>query len=177
MVYFFSCITFVNSNLLKEFTMVNIDDFTNKLEKLLDYYNLTASSFADKIGVQRSSMSHLLSGRNKPSLDFVLKISEEFPEVDLYWLLLDKGEFPKESFGETQKSEIKAKPEVSNLTSDLFNQSGKEDEYLNKDVASYSQNSKAKEYDNNVMHNFTTDIEKIVVFYTDGTFKQYKPKK
>ena len=54
--------------------MVNIEDFIKRLEKILDYYSLTASSFADKIGVQRSSMSHLLSGRNKPSLDFILKI-------------------------------------------------------------------------------------------------------
>ncbi|PZQ78296.1 MAG: XRE family transcriptional regulator, partial [Flavobacterium johnsoniae] len=51
--------------------MVNTEDFIKRLEKILDYYNLTASSFADKIGVQRSSISHLLSGRNKPSLDFI----------------------------------------------------------------------------------------------------------
>ncbi len=63
--------------------MVNIDDFVKRLETLLEYYNLNASSFADKIGVQRSSLSHLLSGRNKPSLDFILKILEVFPEVDL----------------------------------------------------------------------------------------------
>jgi hypothetical protein len=37
--------------------------------------------------VQRSSLSHLLSGRNKPSLDFILKIVDVFPDVDLYWIL------------------------------------------------------------------------------------------
>ena len=77
--------------------MVNIDDFVKRLESLLEYYNLNASSFADKIGVQRSSLSHLLSGRNKPSLDFILKILEVFPEVDLYWILNGKGTFPKTS--------------------------------------------------------------------------------
>jgi transcriptional regulator with XRE-family HTH domain len=76
--------------------MVNIDDFVKRLESLLEYYNLNASSFADKIGVQRSSLSHLLSGRNKPSLDFILKILEVFPEVDLYWILNGKGTFPKQ---------------------------------------------------------------------------------
>jgi transcriptional regulator with XRE-family HTH domain len=75
--------------------MVNTDDFIKRLEKILDYYNLNASSFADKIGVQRSSLSHLLSGRNKPSLDFILKINDVFPEVDLYWILNGKGNFPK----------------------------------------------------------------------------------
>jgi plasmid maintenance system antidote protein VapI len=65
--------------------MVNTEDFI-KGSKLLDYYGLNASAFADKIGVQRSSLSHLLSGRNKPSLDFILKILDVFPDVDLYWI-------------------------------------------------------------------------------------------
>jgi antitoxin component HigA of HigAB toxin-antitoxin module len=60
----------------------------------LDYYGLNASAFADKIGVQRSSLSHLLSGRNKPSLDFI-KILDVFPDVDLYWMINGKGSFPK----------------------------------------------------------------------------------
>ena len=50
--------------------------------------------FADKIGVQRSSISHILSGRNKPSLDFILKVTNEFTDVDIYWLLNGKGSFP-----------------------------------------------------------------------------------
>ena len=75
--------------------MVNIDDFIKRLEIMLDYYSLSASAFADKVGVQRSSLSHLLSGRNKPSLDLILKIVENFPEVDLYWILNGKGNFPK----------------------------------------------------------------------------------
>lgn len=76
--------------------MVNTEDFIKRLETVLEYYVLNAASFADKIGVQRSSLSHLLSGRNKPSLDFVLKVIEEFPEVDLYWILLGNGSFPKQ---------------------------------------------------------------------------------
>ena len=77
--------------------MVNTDDLIKRLEIILEYYSLNASSFADKIGVQRSSMSHLLSGRNKPSLDFILKIIDIFPDVDLYWILNGTGSFPKNS--------------------------------------------------------------------------------
>lgn len=77
--------------------MVNQEDFTKRLRKLLRYYDLSASAFADKIGVQRSSISHLLTGRNKPSLEFVLKINDTFPEVDLYWFLKGQGTFPKTS--------------------------------------------------------------------------------
>src|SRR3970282_2834155 len=75
--------------------MVNTEEFIKRLEIILDYYGLNASAFADKIGRHRSSLSHLLSGRNKPSLDFILKILDVFPDVDLYWILNGKGTFPK----------------------------------------------------------------------------------
>ena len=75
--------------------MINNSDFIKRLEILLEYYSLSASGFADKIGVQRSSLSHLLSGRNKPSLDFILKITEVFAEVDLYWILNGEGKLLK----------------------------------------------------------------------------------
>ena len=74
--------------------MVNSADFVYRVNKIMDYFQLSPSAFADKIKVQRSSISHLLSGRNKPSLDFVLKVVKEFDSVDLYWLLNGKGTFP-----------------------------------------------------------------------------------
>lgn len=77
--------------------MVNSEEFIKRLEKILEFYNLTAAAFADKINVQRSSISHLLSGRNKPSLEFVLKVVGSFPDVNLYWLLNGKGSFPSKS--------------------------------------------------------------------------------
>ena len=106
--------------------MVNIDDFIKRLEIILDYYNLSASAFADKIGVQRSSLSHLLSGRNKPSLDFIIKVIEVFPDVDLYWVLNGKGTFPKSEIKnlsiEEKKSIIKEEVILQNqsLETDLF---------------------------------------------------------
>ena len=53
--------------------MINSKDFTDRLKKMMEHYQISASMFADKVGVQRSSISHILSGRNKPSLDFILK--------------------------------------------------------------------------------------------------------
>ena len=75
--------------------MVNSKEFTDRLKKILEHHQLTASLFADRIGVQRSSISHILSGRNKPSLDFILKVTNTFTDVDIYWLLNGKGHFPK----------------------------------------------------------------------------------
>ena len=57
--------------------MVNSSEFIERLNLLLTHYGLTASQFADQIQVQRSSISHLLSGRNKPSLDFVMKVVQQ----------------------------------------------------------------------------------------------------
>ena len=67
--------------------MLNIDEFINRINELMEEYQLNASSLADKIGVQRSSLSHILSKRNNPSLDFILKINENFEKIDLNWLL------------------------------------------------------------------------------------------
>jgi transcriptional regulator with XRE-family HTH domain len=153
--------------------MVNTDDFVKRLEKMFQYYSLSASSFADKIGVQRSSLSHLLSGRNKPSLDFILKIIDVFPEVDLYWILNGKGNFPKTDKIEIPKTENGFAPISSNLKK----------ENLFSDIPSISENAIFEknnfENQNTALSSITkhdSKIEKIVILYSDGTFSEYKPK-
>lgn len=89
-------ITFVILKLLCILLMFDQQKFIARLQKIMNYYEINASTLADSLGVLRSSISHLLSERNKPSLDFVLKITEKYPEIDLYWLLYGKGTFPKE---------------------------------------------------------------------------------
>jgi hypothetical protein len=152
--------------------MVNTEDFIKRLEIILDYYNLNASSFADKIGAQRSSLSHLLSGRNKPSLDFVLKIMEVFPEVDLYWILNGKGTFPKITqtiFPPDNLSNKKVVPERSKPAEEnLFS------EIANTEPSPTLESKKEKvlpfpDADN------ATEVEKIVFFYKNGTFKAFIP--
>ena len=122
------------------FTMINKEEFTERLTTILKYYNLSAASFAEKIEVQRSSISHLLSGRNKPSLDFVLRTIHVFKEVNLYWLLKGEGSFPAK--------QTEQKKDTPTLTTNQTNT--KEPEKIN-----------------------TKSIDKIIVFYTDGSFKSY----
>ena len=133
--------------------MINTEAFTIRLQKIIDYYGETASSFAEKIGVQRSSISHILSGRNKPSLEFVLKILAAFPEVELYWLLNGKGEFP------AIKKPIDIKPETppSSIQEKIQFDTPKEN---NTEISETS--------------NMDKTIERIVIFYTDGSFKNYE---
>ena len=88
------------SNKIIKFTIVYMDKFTKRLLEILETNNLSASQFAEKIGVQRSSVSHILSGRNKPSLDFIIKTSSVFSDVSLNWLIhckkFDEPIIPKE---------------------------------------------------------------------------------
>ncbi|WP_294960202.1 helix-turn-helix transcriptional regulator [uncultured Flavobacterium sp.] len=151
--------------------MVNIDDFVKRLEAVLEYHGLNASAFADKIGVQRSSMSHLLSGRNKPSLDFVMKILEVFPDVDLYWLLIGKGSFPKNNSDETIESQKSSSPLPSNpnIENDLFSA-------IEINLEEEKRETKKSPVLRNENLNFEDEeIEKIVLFYKNGTFKAYSP--
>ena len=82
--------------------MVNSTEFAKRLQKVLDFYGLSATAFSEKIDFNRSTISHLLSGRNKPSLEFVMKVLNQFPEVGLYWLLNGTGNFPSTSSSEKE---------------------------------------------------------------------------
>lgn len=84
--------------------MLNTTDFALRLQQVMDYYKLNAAAFADTLEIQRSGISHLLSERNKPSLDFILKLIEKFPEVDMYWITQGKGSFPRKEFKESGNS-------------------------------------------------------------------------
>jgi len=155
--------------------MVNTEDFIKRLELLLDYYGLNASAFADKIGVQRSSLSHLLSGRNKPSLDFILKILEVFPEVDLYWILNGKGSFPKNA--KENENQISAPKEMSSPTPILKNETtGDLFSHLELTVGkNIPEESKSSDSPSLPISSNENEIDKIVLFYKNGTFKSYKP--
>jgi transcriptional regulator with XRE-family HTH domain len=130
--------------------MINNSEFAERLKKIMDHHQLSAAAFADRIQVQRSSISHLLSGRNKPSLDFVMKVVREFKGVELYWLLNGKGSFPQEQQGTHTESK--------SISEDFPPVSQKEPE-RKPTKPSVSENR----------------IERIVVFYSDGTFKAYSP--
>ncbi|KJD32913.1 DNA-binding protein [Tamlana nanhaiensis] len=132
--------------------MINNENFIKRLQKVIEYYGESASSFAEKIGVQRSSISHILSGRNKPSLDFILKILHTYPEINLYWLFNGKGEF----FGEDENKSIKKELPKE----DLFS-------------ANYSELEKKQANINTSFEEKGKTIERIVIFYTDGTFKNF----
>ncbi len=141
--------------------MVNSEEFSKRLHVILDYYDISAAVFADAIQVGRSSISHILSGRNKPSLDFVLKIVQTYPEVEMYWLLNGKGTFPK---SETIDAPSSKKEDPATLLK-------------NDDIAETNKSiSRAVIPENSPMGNSTSTkkIKRVVLFYEDGTFEAFE---
>jgi transcriptional regulator with XRE-family HTH domain len=134
--------------------MVNSSDFGVRLQKILDYYHISATELSNQINFNRSTISHLLSGRNKPSLDFVMKVLQQFPEVELYWLLNGKGSFPSKiktstpTYSETEKTV----PVENNHISSINN--------IIEDTIPNTLND--------------NEVDRIVVFFKNGTFKSYK---
>jgi transcriptional regulator with XRE-family HTH domain len=119
----------------------------------MENHQLNAAAFAEKIGVQRSSVSHILSRRNKPSLDFILKIQAQFEEADFDWLLLgarQKGSPTLDLFGADPDtmSDQAIQPEKENTT---------------KSNVSESQTDHS-------------DIIQIIQTYKDGSFRVFLPK-
>ncbi|WP_430612333.1 helix-turn-helix transcriptional regulator [Flavobacterium sp. JP2137] len=170
-----------------------MDNFVNRLEFLLQHYEFTASTFADKIGVQRSSLSHLLSGRNKPSLDFIMKIYEAFPELNLYWLLKGEGDFSAENSPVIQTGSPSLFSEVLPIaapepSTDLSKQAVEKaveagvDSVVEKETATASTAPLVEEKFEDTPQALAIkkirpikEIEQIVIFYTDGTFSPYTP--
>tara|TARA_Y100000589_G_scaffold291166_1_gene294457 strand:- start:65487 stop:65906 length:420 start_codon:yes stop_codon:yes gene_type:complete len=137
-------------------------ELTDRIKYLMKLNNLSASAFADEIGVQRSSVSHILSGRNKPSLDFVIKVLNRFPNVSSDWLLL----------GKTDVTNVKQEPENKQKGSDVVKLTN----------VNNSQNTENKANEQNVDTNVNSnaskkEIKKIVIFYSDGTFEPYESTK
>ena len=71
-------------------------ELIDRFRYIMKINQLSASAFADEIGVQRSSVSHVLSGRNKPSLEFIQKVLKRYPKVDGNWLISGSTQIDKE---------------------------------------------------------------------------------
>lgn len=139
----------------------------DRLLLFLNKEGISATSFADEIGVQRSSISHILGGRNNPSFDFILKILTKYNYLSAEWLITGRGSMYKPG--------INAKGRNVN-DNDLFNS------HISNEVNNTNSNSKInqkteknnKNNDDNMVTN-VNKIEKIVYFYKNGTFKEYNP--
>jgi len=122
-------------------------ELIERLKIIIDLKEGQISKFADEIGVQRPNMSHIVAGRNKPSLDFLQKIIQRYPDINTNWLLNGIGSPVFEEEKELEKN--------------LF-----EEDLEAKMAESLAKKNKPKE----------KEIERVVVFYTDKTFETFESK-
>lgn len=171
----------------------------DRISKVIEYSNLTPSEFADEIDVQRSSISHITSGRNKPSLEFIIKIKSRFPEILWDWLITGDGEMLKSDAPVVEKEEIveeKTKPTslpdlFTLIDDDNFGITESEDRVLKQNPREFdiphpstidekindSQRLERThdEIINQVTGNQSDKIKRIVLFFESGKFESYEP--
>lgn len=143
-------------------------------ERLIEFLkaeNKSSAQFAEEIGVQPSGISHILSGRNNPSLDFVLKMLEKYKFISTEWLLFGTGSMYKENMIQSLFDDTDRKTtEVNKIQ--LDNELSKTE----KEIIT-SENNEAKNESDTRNMNKNAVVEKIVWFYDDNSFIEYFPGK
>ncbi len=152
----------------------------DRIKTIMAHYQLRAAQFSDAIGMQRSAVSHVLSGRNKPSLDFVLRIKRHFPEISLDWLTLGEGNMLTNGVSLSSSVSQNLFPEGPTPGSVALDVTGSEDK------AAASRNTKSLAAEPEVkdeemahygMHKPDSHVKWVLFVYDDGTFSEFKPRK
>lgn len=145
-------VTFVKRHVMKE-----------RLLQFLNAIQLSSSKFAEEIGIQPSGVSHILSGRNNPSYDFIVKILTRFPELNADWLLLGEGDM----FGESVKQ-----TDLFDDPNDFIKKSG---DVTNVKFTNMSDELSIRNQKDSKKSDLPYSTEKIIVLKSDGSFREYLP--
>jgi len=145
-----------------------------RILKLIEEEKITAAEFADRIGVQRSNVSHILNGRNNPGYTFIQKIIETFPTINSRWLLTGEGNMYE---GKGYPSENLIKPK------DLFDNQPPNNKVIaeNKPIENIPLNLTEKQVQTRkpekVIEKELVEkkVIKVLFFYDDHTFEDFRP--
>jgi len=121
----------------------------NRLAQFLKAENISQSQFADSIGVARASITHILSGRNRPGFDFIENMARRYPALNLEWFITGKGKM------------YKSAPEPIRALSENI-------EGENESISTLTLFDKVKDISNQ------RNISKILILYDDNTFQELK---
>lgn len=138
-----------------------------RLQQFLELEQLTPSRLADIMGIQRSGLSHILSGRNKPGYDFLNKLLKKFPQINAEWLITGNGKPYKEL-----NQNITPQKE----SSELFSYSADNEVIIQEDnVSQPFENHKTEIKTEEQSKN--KDVKRITLFFSDGSYKEFYPNK
>lgn len=130
-----------------------------RIKELISREKLNSAQFSTEIGIAPSSLHHIVSGRNNPSLDVIQKILERYPQINAEWLINGKG------------------PVFKNMVQgELFKSPEESIEMERKDVVPETKSPVISTTETEIQQKEPIKkIDKIVIFYTDNTFKVYIP--
>ena len=135
-----------------------MENFKDRLDHILRSKNLTAKKFAELMEIQPSNVSHLLSGRNKPSIDFLIKLKEVFPEYSFDWIIMGRKPItindPTPSVSDTQEIKIDVDDDNTVMEFDEIDEKVDEKQTIKTD---------------------NKDVEKILLIYSDKTYDVLLP--
>ena len=151
-----------------------------RLRRFMSAEAMNSTQLANELNIQASGISHILSGRNKPSYDFVTKLLTKFPNLNPDWLILGKGPMHRDEIRPSKKDTTIASivetpqpsPSPTSHTDEqpsLFDDANRNEEYDN--VAEMELSHIVE----NPNKNTNKKIERIVILYSDGSFGDYTP--
>jgi transcriptional regulator with XRE-family HTH domain len=140
----------------------------DRILEFLKRENKTSAQFAEEIHVQPSGISHILAGRNKPSLDFVIKMLEKYSFLSTEWLLFGKGSMYKEPkmadlFADIDLLQSGKPQEISQEVPDKTHPDGTQGSHIQEIISAKSQSEQSQ-------------AVKIVWFYDNNSFEEYYPR-
>lgn len=161
-----------------------------RIELIMKSYNLTPSQFADRAGIQRASVSHILSGRNKASLEVLLKIYDSFPGLDMAWLMTGKGNAPTAEVAQPAATadelplampQLFPSSNVQNVVTEVaepeLQKPQKGAALRNTPAERAPRRSSSRNVPQADTPNAPRKIKEIRIFYTDGTYETMIPEK
>ena len=148
----------------------------DRIRKLIASEQMNPSQFADEIEFNRSSLSHVLSGRNKPSLDFVIKIKQRFTDVNLDWILFGKGDMQLREKGEIAFEAANKSIDVGldDIGTNFSRDSEEQAEYIKKSAATRRHAQNIKDFEVKIASGIA---QRVIIFFNDGTFEEYSSRK
>ena len=159
-----------------------MDTINKRIKDVLDNSGLSAAEFAEKLSVQRSSISHILSGRNKPSLDFITKLHKAFPAVDIQFLITGEPAVIKQPQMHTAEDEGKEKEVLSQdnrPVEDVTNVNHKESDAhvtnVNPPAVDDTSSQPRSESEQELNVTSSKRVSKIILLYEDGRFQEFTP--
>ena len=143
-------------------------ELNERLKLIIDHLKLSPSQFADKLQIQRSAVSHLVAGRNKPGFSFFEKVIEVFPEINITWLITGQGNMLNSTGTGSSVPETRDVPQQKNLLP--F------DDVLDNEENENNQKESIRENEDLISVKKEQKIKKIILIFEDETFQVLEQK-